>query len=223
MTSSFRPENQRIMVSLAPLAWTPLGVSLGATAQQVGVAFDGLASWMDQTFAPDDDRAFLGSMRDIELLRRLEWQATPPAVLSAAAILNADDLSDDLLHALGEPPSEVVPCGICRRLSVRDDFIWNDRQLCAWDFHTTVFGRRGPWHNEAYAERHFATIPHPRYLVPNLLEELNVEIIVSIGGIPTTLQQEMLNTLITRLPGPAYLLARTGDGLALLRERISPD
>ena len=37
-------------------------------------------------------------------------------------------------------------CAACRRLCVRDDFVWKEKQLCAWDYHAQVFGKRGPWH-----------------------------------------------------------------------------
>jgi hypothetical protein len=218
-TSSFRQEHDQISIWLVPLAWTPIGVALGETWQRVNVNSEGLAAWIDQTFAPEDERSFLGSMRDVELLKRLSWHADVPTSLSEEAVINAEDLPDDIIEALGEPLTEIVQCTMCRRLCVRNDFIWNERKLCAWDFHSAVFGRRGPWRNEPYAQRHFETIPHPRYLVPALLEETNVEIVVSIGGIPAELQHTVVNSVIEALPGAAYLAAKTGDGIALLRER----
>lgn len=219
-TSSFRQEHDQISIWLVPLAWTPVGVSLGETWQRVNVSSEGLASWIDQTFAPDDERSFLGSMRDIELLKRLGWHADVPSMLNEDAVVNAEDLPEDILEALDDPATEIVQCSMCRRLCVRNDFVWNDRRLCAWDFHSAVFGRRGPWHNEPYAERHFESLPHPRYLVPGLLDEANVEIVASIGGIPAELQFTLVNTIIAATPGAAYMAARTGDGISLLRERV---
>jgi hypothetical protein len=218
-TSSLRPEDDQISSWLVPLAWTPIGVSLGETWQRVSIPAEGLAAWVDQTFPPEDERSFLGSLRDIELLKRLGWHAEVPSALSEGAIINIDDVPEELLESLSEPLVEIVQCATCRRLCVRTDFVWNDRRLCAWDFHSTVFGRRGPWRNEAYAPRHFETIPNPRYLVPALLEEESVEIIASLGGIPAELQQRLVNAIIEGLPGPAYLAAKTGEGITLLRER----
>ncbi len=218
-TSSFRLEHDQISIWLVPLAWTPVGVSLGETWQRVSISGEGLASWMDQTFPPDDERSFLGSMRDIELLRRLSWHADVPPTLNEEAVVNAEDLPEDILEALDEPAADIAQCAVCRRLCVRGDFVWNERRMCAWDFHATVFGRRGPWHDQPYAERHFESLPHPRYLVPTLLEEANVEIVASLGGIPNELQFNVINSIIAAAPGSAYLAAKTGDGITLLRER----
>ena len=64
-----------------------------------------------------------------------------------------------------------MQCAACRRLCVRDDFVWKEKQLCAWDYHAQVFGRRGPWHDGAYEERHFETLPSVRVRGAGLLLE----------------------------------------------------
>ncbi len=71
-----------------------------------------------------------------------------------------------------------MQCAACRRLCVRDDFVWKEKQLCAWDYHAQVFGKRGPWHNGPYEERHFETLPACAYVAVGLLGELGVELVL---------------------------------------------
>jgi hypothetical protein len=217
-TSSFRSDHTQISAWLVPLAWTPIGVSFGETWQRVGVASDAIATWVDQTFPSEDERSFVASMRDIEMLIRLGWHAEPPTELSEELLLNIEDLPQDLLDALDEPPAELTQCAVCRRICVRDDFVWNERRLCAWDYHSMVFGRRGPWRNEPYEERLFATLPAPAYVSPALLEDANVEIVASFQGLPVTLMHRLINEVIAQAPGAAYLAVNTASGIVVLRE-----
>lgn len=46
-----------------------------------------------------------------------------------------------------------------------------------------------------------------------------MEILASLGGIPAELQQSLVNAIIEGMPGRAYLAAKTGEGIVLLRER----
>jgi len=45
-----------------------MGSVIGTGGQDVGVALAGLYDWVDRTFPPEDERAFITSMRDVELL-----------------------------------------------------------------------------------------------------------------------------------------------------------
>jgi len=207
------------MVSLVPLATTPMGVVMGQLCQRVGVALEGLAPWIDHTFPQDDERAFVASLHDLELLVRAGWHAEPPESFDERDVLNVEDVPEDVLEALHEAPVELVACAICRRLCVRDDFLWNDRRLCAWDYHATVFGRRGPWRHEPYVEHHLATLPAPRYLTPALLHELGVVVVASMSRqLEESVRFDLMNRMIAADPGGEYLGVRTESGLTLLRE-----
>jgi hypothetical protein len=217
--SSFVPDNRQITAWLVPLAWTPIGVVLGESWQRVNVAADNIAGWSDSTFAADDERAFVSSMRDLEMLVRIGWNAPAPTELSEGMLVNPDDLPEDIVDAFAHPAETLVQCAICRRTCVRDHFTWNDRRLCAWDYHATVFGKRGPWRSEPYEERHFATLPECKYVAHPLLDDVGVDAVVAIDGIETVLAQRIMNDVIAADPGSAYLAARTGTGYTLLRER----
>src|ERR1035437_11006975 len=77
-TSSHVPENRQVTAWLVPLAWTPIGAVLGENWQRVGVAADNLAGWTDQTFDPSDERSFVSSLRELELLARIGWVDSLP-------------------------------------------------------------------------------------------------------------------------------------------------
>jgi hypothetical protein len=218
-TSSLVPENRQITAWLVPLAWTPIGVVLGENWQRVNIAADNLAAWGDTTFAPDDERAFVSSVRDLEMLARVGWSAAVPSELSEAMLVNPDDLPDDVMEAFGHPAEALVQCAICRRTCVRDDFVWNERRLCAWDYHATVFGKRGPWHAEPYEERHFATLPSCKYVAHPLLEDVGVDAILAIDGIDEDLAHRIINDVIGADPSRAHLAVQTAGGFTLLRER----
>jgi hypothetical protein len=218
-TSSLVPENRQIAAWLVPLAWTPIGVVLGENWQRVNVAADNLAAWGDTTFAPDDERAFISSARDLEMLARIGWSAPVPAELNEGTLVNPDDLPEDLLEAFAHPAEALVQCAICRRSCVRDDFVWNERRLCAWDFHATVFGKRGPWHAEPYEERHFATLPSCKYVAHPLLEDIGVDAIMALDGIDSELAHRVINEVIAADPTRAHLAVQTLGGFTLLRER----
>jgi hypothetical protein len=218
-TSSLVPENRQIAAWLVPLAWTPIGVVLGENWQRVNVAADNLAAWGDTTFSPDDERAFVSSARDLEMLARIGWSAPVPSELNEGTIVNPDDLPEDLLEAFAHPAETLVQCAICRRTCVRDDFVWNERRLCAWDFHATVFGKRGPWHAEPYEERHFATLPSCKYVAHPLLEDIGVDAIMALDGIDSELAHRIINEVIAADPTRAHLAVQTLGGFTLLRER----
>jgi hypothetical protein len=218
-TASLVPENRQITAWLVPLAWTPIGVVLGENWQRVNIAGDNLASWADTTFAPDDERAFVSSMRDLEMLARIGWQATVPSELSETAIVNPDDLPEDLLDAFTHPAESLVQCAICRRTCVRDHFVWNERRLCAWDYHATVFGKRGPWRTEPYEERLFPTIPSCRYVAHPLLDDVAVDPVMALDGLEDELAHQLINTVIGADRARAHLAVRTAGGFTVLRER----
>lgn len=221
-TSSFRPDGRQLTIWLVPLAWTPIGVVQGEAWQKVGIAADNVAAWTDETFSPEDEHAFVTSMRDVELLMRVAWSADPPPeALDESLILNPEDVPEDVLDALALPAETLVSCQVCRRTCVRDHFLWNDRQLCAWDYHALVFGRRGPWHNEPYEERLWETIPNPKYVAPGLLEQQNVDLVLSLGGVDETLARRIIDELMRAGGGQPYLAVSVEAGLMLLRERSS--
>ena len=218
-TASLVPEGRQITAWLVPLAWTPIGVVLGENWQRVNIAADNLATWADTTFAPDDERAFVSSMRDLEMLARIGWQAPVPSELTDTTVINPDDLPEDLLDAFAHPAENLIQCAICRRTCVRDHFVWNERRLCAWDYHATVFGKRGPWRSEPYEERLFATLPACRYVAHPLLEDVAVDPVLAIDGLDETLAHQLINTVIGADPGRAYLAVSTAGGFTVLRER----
>jgi len=220
-TSSLVPESRQVTAWLVPLAWTPIGVVLGENWQRVGIAADNLAGWTDQTFDPSDERSFVSSLRDLDLLGRTGWSAPVPEVLTEEAVINPDDLPEDILDALTHPPESLVPCAICRRTCVRDHFVWNERRLCAWDYHQTVFGKRGPWRDAPYEERFWETIPRAAYVAGPLLEEVGVDAVLAIDGLDDALARRLLNDAIAGDAGHPHLAVATAGGYTLLRERAS--
>src|ERR1700691_223815 len=220
-TSSLVPENRQVTAWLVPLAWTPIGVVLGENWQRVGIAADNLAGWTDQTFEPSDERSLVSSLRELDLLARIGWSAGVPETLSEATVVNPDDLPEDILDGLTHGPEALVQCAICRRTCVRDHFVWNERRLCAWDFHATVFGKRGPWHAEPYEERHFATLPSCKYVAHPLLEDVGGDAILAIDGIDAALAQRIINEVIAADPARAHLAVQTQGGYTVLRERTA--
>lgn len=220
-TSSFRSDTRQLMVWLVPLAWTPAGVVQGEAWQKVNIASDNIGGWTDETFPADDEHSFVTSIRDIEILSRIGWSAEPPTQLDESIILNVEDVPEDVLDALTLPAEPLVSCQVCRRTCVRDHFVWNDRQLCAWDYHALVFGRRGPWRDEPYEERLWETIPNPKYVAPQLLEEQNVDLVLSLGGVDEGLGRRVADELMRADSGQPYLAVRVEAGLMLLRERRS--
>lgn len=219
LTSGFQANQAHVAVALLPLAWTPIGAAIGDVRQRVNVAADNVPGWLDQTFTPDDERSFIAPLRDIDLLARIGWQASPPDALTEEDLLNPEDVPEDVLDAFTRPAVSLAQCSVCRRTCVRDEFFWNERQLCAWDYHATVFGRRGPWRQEPYEERHFETLPRAAYVAAPLLEEIDVEPVLMIASFPEAALRLLVNTAITQAPGAAHLAARTPEGLTLLRER----
>jgi len=155
----------------------------------------------------------------LEMLARIGWSAPVPTELNEGTLVNPDDLPEDLLEAFGHPAETLVQCAICRRSCVRDDFVWNERRLCAWDFHATVFGKRGPWHAEPYEERHFATLPTCKYVAHPLLEDIGVDAIMALDGIDGELAHRIINEVIAADPTRAHLAVQTLGGFTLLRER----
>ena len=195
-----------------------MGSVIGTGGQDVGVALAGLYDWVDRTFPPEDERAFIASMRDVELLARVGWTSIFPATLEHAAVINIEDVPDDLAEALSRAPEPLVACGVCRRLCVRDEFVAKEKHVCAWDFHAQVFGKRGPWREGAYEAHHFETLPSCAYVVPDLLAELEVEIVLTIGASAHAEALGLVNALLEHADRP-HMAVKTEAGLAVLREK----
>ncbi len=219
--SSLRAENGQVTTWLVPIAWTPVGVTVGEGWQRVSVPADNIGGWVDQTFPAEDDHAFVTSLRDLEVLLRTAWHAEVPESLSESMLLNPEDIPDDVLDGIDGPALPLTQCAVCRRMCVRDHFVWNDRQLCAWDYHATVFGKRGPWRSQPYEERLFETLPAAAYVSPAALDEAGVEVVLIEGGLPEDRMRRIVNLAIGEDSQAAYLAVRTQDGLTLLRERAA--
>jgi len=218
-TSSLVAENRQVTAWLVPLAWTPIGVVPGENWQRVGIAADNLAGWTDQTFEPSDERSFVSSLRELELLARIGWSAPVPDALNEGSIVNPEDVPEDILDGLAHGAQALAQCAICRRTCVRDHFVWNERRLCAWDFHATVFGKRGPWRDAPYEERLWETIPQGAYVAGPLLDDIGVDAVLAIDGLGDELAHRLLNEAIAAGDGRAFLAVRTDGGYTLLRER----
>jgi hypothetical protein len=218
-TSSLRPENRQVTAYLLTLAWTPIGVVIGDGRQRVNIAADNVAGWVDQTFPPDDAHAFVSSLRDLEMLARTGWHADVPDRLSEGVLLNPEDLPEDVLDALDQPPLPLVACAVCRRMCVKDDFVWNERQLCAWDYHSSVFGKRGPWRGVPYEDRLFETLARAAYVASPLLEGAGVDVLLAAQELPEATLRHLVNLAIEEGGEASYLAVRTAGGLTLLRER----
>ncbi len=217
--NSFRAEtpNALITARLVPLAWTPLGIAVGDTRQDVGVALSGLFDWIDRTFPAEDEHAFVAPLRDLELLIRIGWEAPLPERISETNVINIEDLPEEIVEGLAQAPVGLVQCAACRRLCVRDDFVWKEKQLCAWDFHAQVFGKRGPWHDGVYEERHFATLPACAYVAPPLLDA-RVEAVLTVNAFEDGAVQAIVKALLEGDPGRPHMAVRTHGGFTVLRE-----
>jgi hypothetical protein len=158
-------------------------------------------------------------MRDVELLARIGWSSTFPEPLDDRSVLNAEDLPEEIADALARPPVALVQCATCRRLCVHDDFVWKEKQLCAWDFHARVFGRRGPWRDGLYEERHFETLPSCAYVAPELLTELGVEALLTTGALSASATAAVVNTLLENDPGHPHMAVLSAGGVVVLREQ----
>lgn len=217
--SSLRTESTTVTVFLVPMAHTPAGAVCGDLRQTIAVPFEGLLDWIDATFSPDDEQAFLAPARDIELLARIDWHVEPPARLDDSAVLNLEDLPEEITLALANPPARLVQCASCRRLCVRDEFVWKDRQLCAWDFHRQLFGKRGPWHTGEYRAQDLASAPGAAYTADPLLLQAGAEIILAISAVIDSAALQLINTVIREVPNRAHMVVRTPSGMTVLRER----
>jgi hypothetical protein len=217
--SSLRPEKGQVTAWLVPLAWTPVGVALGDGWQRVSLAADNIGGWTDQTFPPEDERSFVTPLRDLEMLLRVGWHAEVPEKLAEAYLVNPEDVPEDVLDGVDNPLEPLTQCAVCRRTCIRGQFVWNERQLCAWDFHATVFGKRGPWRENAYEERFFETLPRVAYVAPALLVDLDVEPVLAVASLPEERMRALINLAIGEGDGSSYMGVRTDDGLTLLRER----
>ena len=221
VVSSFVPEGGAITARLVPIAWTPIGVVTGEVWQNVGIALTGLFDWVDRTFPPEDDRAFIAPMRDVELLARIGWHAPLPEKLNDETVLNIEDVPEEISDGLLHPAAPIVQCVACRRLCVRDHFVWKEKQLCAWDYHNQVFGRRGPWRNGPYEERHFETLPACAYVAPPLLTELGVAAVMVLDDVEEVTARAAINVLLDSNRESPHLAVRTEGGFTLLRESAS--
>lgn len=216
--NSFRTESGAVTARLVPVAWTPMGVIIGDTWQNVGIALANLPDWVDRTFAPEDERAFVAPMRDIELLARVQWHADLPEALTDEAVLNIEDVPEEIADALAHPAQPIVQCAACRRLCTRDDFVWKEKQLCAWDYHAQVFGKRGPWRHGAYEERHFETLPQCAYVAPALLEELRVQAVLATADVEEHVARNAINMVLEADITRPHLAVRIEGGYTVLRE-----
>ena len=218
VVNSFVPQGGSITARLIPLAWTPAGVVVGDAWQNVGIAATGLFDWVDRTFPPEDERSFVAPLRDVELLARIGWQAPLPTALDEGTVLNIEDVPEEVVDAHTHPPATVVQCAACRRLCVANEFVWKERQLCAWDHHAQVFGRRGPWHTGPYEERHFETLPAAAYVAPQLLGELEAEIVLIVNAVEEPAARDAVNALLSADAQRPHLAVRTQGGFTVLRE-----
>ena len=91
--------------------------------------------------------------------------------------------------------------------------------LCVGISHATVFGKRGPWRENAYEERFFDTLPRVAYVAPALLVELDVEPVMAVASLPEDRMRALINLAIGEGDGASYMGVRTEEGLTLLRER----
>ncbi|HVA36432.1 MAG TPA: hypothetical protein VNJ51_02335 [Candidatus Dormibacteraeota bacterium] len=212
-------EKGQLPVVMAPLAWTPVGVAIGDAWQRVLIDEDNVAGWVDQTFVPEDERAFIAPLGELELLRRVGWRDAVPERLTEEEILNLADLPEDVVDALASPMLPIARCTACRRSCVKDDFVWQERQLCAWDWHRTVFGRRGPWRSEPYNRMQFSSASAAAYVVPALAEEAGAETLMLLGRVDPDLAYDVVSTVIERVGEGSYLTVSTDTGWVLLRER----
>jgi hypothetical protein len=195
-----------------------VGIALGSTRSGVGLPLAGLFEWIDRNFPANDDHAFVASLRDLELLARIEWDASFPETFDERSVVNLEDLPEDLAAALGQPPAALVQCTACRRLCVRDDFVWKEKQLCAWDYHTQVFGKRGPWRDGIYEERHFDSLPSCAYVAPDLLGELGVEVLMTIRELGRAESAAIVNALLEHDADRPHMAVRASAGIVVLRE-----
>lgn len=217
--TSLRVDSGSVTAHLVPLAQTPIGTVVGDSWQNAGVAFENLLNWLDSTFPPDDERAFVAPVRDIELLARINWHVEPPSRLDDASVLNIEDVPEEIADALAHAPEPLVQCAACRRLCVRDHFVWREKQLCAWDYHRQAFGKRGPWRSGEYEDRHFETIPEAAYVAPPLLDEAGVDVVLAVAGMDDAVAHDAVNLILRSDANRAYMAVRTPDGYTVLREK----
>ncbi len=172
-----------------------------------------------QTFPPEDERSFVAPLRDIELLARVQWHSEIPERYDDESIINAEDVPDDVLDGLSHDPAAIVQCTACRRLCVKNDFVWKEKQLCAWDYHTQVFGKRGPWRNGAYEAHHFETLPECAYVAPLLLDEAGVQAVMATADVADEVAQRAIDLILEADAETPHLAVRTQGGYTVLRER----
>ncbi len=174
--------------------------------------------WIDRTFPAEDEHAFVASVRDVEILARTGWESVFPDRVDRRSVLNIEDIPDEISQGLGNPHRDLVACAACRSLCVRDEFVWKERQLCAWDHHAQVFGKRGPWHEGIYEDRHFDSLPVCAYVATPLLEELGVEEVLTVGVVDQAVAHAIVNTLISGDASRAHMAVKTELGFSVLRE-----
>lgn len=140
-------------------------------------------------------------------------------MLNDEAVLNIEDVPEEIAEGLAHPPLPIVQCAACRRLCVKDEFVWKEKQLCAWDYHAQVFGKRGPWRDGPYEERHFETLPSCAYVAPALLVDLKVQVVMATNALNESTATRMINLLLEAEPERPHMAVRTGDGFTVLREQ----
>ncbi len=76
-----------------------------------------------------------------------------------------------------------------------------------------MFGKRGPWREGPYEDRHFETLPSCAYVVVALLDELGVEVAVAGALLDDATERVVVNAILGADPGRAHLAVRTERGV----------
>ncbi len=221
-TSSLVPENRQVTAWLVPLAWTPIGVVLGENWQRVGIAADNVASWTDSTFDPSDERSFVSSLRDLELLARVGWTASVPETLTEDVVVNADDVPEDILDAFSTRRNRS-----CRARSAvaraRASSSCGTSAACARGITTRPSsesaGRGAKRRTKNGCGRRSRT---PHTWPARLLDDVGVDAVLAIDGLDDALAHRLINEAIAADTAHAHLAVRTSSGYTLLRERSRP-
>src|SRR5665213_466025 len=223
-------EDRRVIVPRAQPALVPHEVVAHAAAatdralqERLRRVRERVENVFGKVFRVDDhvlDERFRDGCRPTDPRQQLQLaQRRDERALVEDVVVNPEDLPEDVLDALSHAAESLVQCAICRRSCVRDHFVWNERRLCAWDYHATVFGKRGPWREAPYEERLWETIPDAAYVAGPLLDDVRVDAVLAIDGLDDELAHRLLNEAIAADPARPHLAVRTSGGYTLLRER----
>ena len=104
----------------------------------------GLFDWVDRTFPPEDERAFVAPMRDIELLARISWERRCRASRRAKRPHIEDVPEESSTRLASDLPQLVAMRGLPAALRPRRVRV--ERESSALGTITRKFSaRRGPW------------------------------------------------------------------------------